>query len=98
MVIHLDVSRLHFETKKDRRTQKLTIVAVLSDSSGGFVTGQRIEFDLNLTDATYAQLANTDFSAALPMKVAVGSYEARAVALDAVEGKMTAASEAVQVK
>jgi VWFA-related protein len=98
MVIHMDVSRLHFERKKDRRTQKLTIVAMLSDSSGGFVTGQRIEFDLNLTDATYAQLAKTDFSAALPMKVAVGSYEARAVALDAVEGKMTAAIEAVQVK
>jgi hypothetical protein len=64
MVIHLDVSHLRFETQKERRTQKLTIVAVLSDRSGGFVTGQRIEFDLNLTDATYAQLVKTDFSAA----------------------------------
>ena len=45
-----------------------------------------------------AHLAKTDFSAALPMKVAVGSYEARAVALDAVGGKMTAAIEAVLVK
>jgi hypothetical protein len=32
------------------------------------------------------------------MKVAVGNDEARAVAQDVVEGKMTAAIEAVQVK
>ena len=59
VVVHLDVSRLHFQTVAGRRTQKLTIGAVLRDSSGSFVTGKRSEFDLNLTDATFQQAKNS---------------------------------------
>ena len=55
MVAHLDLDRLHFETRQGRRGQKLALVGVLRDSRGGFVTGKRSELDLNLTDATFAQ-------------------------------------------
>jgi len=98
MVVHLDVSRLHFETRNDRRAQKLNIVAVLLDSGGSFVMGQRVEFDLNLTDATFAQLAKTNFSAVMTLKAPPGNYGVRAVAQDAQEGKLTAASDVFQVK
>jgi len=97
MVMHLDVGSLHFEAKNNCRAQKLTIVVVLTDQSGGFVTGQRIEFSLNLTDATYVQLTKTDFSAALPLKAPPGNYIVRAVAQDA-EGKFTAANEKLEVR
>ncbi|MGA3016364.1 MAG: VWA domain-containing protein [Bryobacteraceae bacterium] len=98
MVAHLDVSRLRFETSQDRRKQKLTIVAVLLDSRGGFVTGKRGELELNFTEATFAQLAKTGYTAAMTLKAPPGTYSVRAVAQDALEGKLAAAGGAVQVK
>jgi VWFA-related protein len=98
MVAHLDVNRLRFETSQDRRTQKLTIVAVLLDSRGAFVTGKRSELELNFTEATFAQLAKTGYTAAITLKAPPGTYSVRAVAQDALEGKLAAAGGAVQVK
>jgi len=98
MVAHLDFNRLRFETSQDRRKQKLTIVAVLLDSRGGFVTGKRGELELNFTEATFAQLAKTGYTAAMTLKAPPGAYSVRAVAQDALEGKVAAAGAAVQVK
>jgi VWFA-related protein len=98
MVAHLDVNRLHFQIGQDRRAQKLTIIGVLLDSSGNFVTGKRSEFDLNLTEATFAQLAKTSFTASMNIEVPPGSYSVRALAQDALEGKLAAAGGTVQVK
>jgi VWFA-related protein len=98
MIAHLDVNRLRFDTGQDRRTQKLTIVAVLLDSRGSFVTGKRSELELNFTEATFAQLAKTGYTAAMTLPAPPGTYSVRAVAQDALEGKLAAAGETVQIK
>jgi VWFA-related protein len=98
MVAHVDVSRLRFETSQDRRAQKLNIVAVLLDSRGGFVTGKRSELELNLMDATFARFAKTGLAVELTLEAPPGSYSVRAVAQDALEGKLAAASGTVQIK
>jgi VWFA-related protein len=98
MVAHLDLDRLHFETRQGRRGQKLALVGVLLDSRGGFVTGKRSELDLNLTDATFAQLTKAGFTVSMTLEAPPGSYSARGVAQDALEGKLTAASGAVEVR
>lgn len=98
VVAHLDVSHMHFLNWQGRRAQRLMIVAVLLDSRGSFVTGKRSEFDLNLTEATFAQLAKTSFTASMTLKAPPGSYLARAVVEDALEGKLTAAGGTVEVK
>ncbi len=98
MVAHLDVGHLHFLTWKDRRTQRLTIVALLMDTHGAFVTGKRSEFELNLTEATFAQLTKTSFTASMTIDAPPGNYSARALAQDGLDGKLTAANAAVQVK
>jgi len=98
MVAHLDVNRLHFETRQGRGTQKLTIVAILLDSRGAFVTGKRSELELNFTEATFAQLAKSGYTAAMTLQAPPGTYSARAVAQDALEGKLAAAGGAVQIK
>jgi hypothetical protein len=98
MVAHLDLDRLHFETRQDRRAQKLALVGVLLDSRGGFVTGKRSELDLNLTDATFAQLAKAGLTVSMTLQAPPGSYSVRGVVQDALEGKLTAAGGAVEVK
>jgi VWFA-related protein len=98
MIVHLDIGRLHFQPWQDRRTQKLTIVAVLLDSHGSFVAGKRSELQLSFKDATFAQLAKTGFTTALTIKAPSGSYTVRAVVQDAMEGKLAAASGAVEIR
>jgi VWFA-related protein len=98
MVAHLDLDHLHFETRQGRRTQKLTLVGALLDSHGAFVTGKRSELDLNLTDATFAQLAKAGFTVSMTLEAPPGSYAVRGVVEDALEGKLTAASGAVEVR
>jgi len=98
MVAHLDFSRLHFETRQDRRAQKLTIIGVLRDSHGNFVTGKRCEWELNLTEATFAQLAKRTYTAQMTLPAPRGSYSVRALAQDDLDGKLTAAGGAIEVK
>jgi VWFA-related protein len=97
-IVHLDIGRLHFQPWEDRRTQKLTIVAVVLDKDGGFVAGQRSELQLSFRDATFRELSKTGFTTAMTVKAPPGSYRVRAVALDALEGKLSAASGAVEIK
>jgi VWFA-related protein len=98
MVAHLDIGRLHFESGQDRRAKKLTLVAVLLDSRGAFVTGKRSELELSFTEATFAQLAKTGLSVVMTLEAPPGSYSVRALVQDALEDKMTAAGGAVEVK
>jgi VWFA-related protein len=98
IVAHLDFNRLHFETRQGRRGQKLTLVGVLWDSRGGFVTGKRSEVDLNLTDATIARFAKAAFTASMTLPAPPGSYSVRGVVQDALDGKLTAAGGAVEIR
>ena len=98
MVVHLDFNLLHFKPNGDRRSQKLALVAVLRDNRGNFVTGRRSVLELNLREATFERFAKSGFTAALKIEAPPGSYSVRAVAEDAMEGKLAAASAEVQVK
>jgi len=98
VVAHLDVGRMHFLSWHGRRAQRLMIVAVLLDSRGSFVTGKRSELDLNLTEATFAQLAKTSFTASMTLTAPPGNYSVRAAAEDGLDGKLAAAGGTVEVK
>ena len=98
VVAHLDIANLHFKPFQDRRTQQLTIVAVVLDAHGGFVAGKRSELQLSLREATFQQLAAAGFPVAMTIQVPPGSYSVRAVAQEAVEGKLSAASGAIEIK
>jgi VWFA-related protein len=98
VVAHLDVGRMRFLSWHGRRAQRLMIVAVLLDSRGSFVTGKRSELDLNLTQATFAQLTKTSFTASMTLKAPPGSYSVRAVVEDGLDGKLAAADGSVKVQ
>jgi uncharacterized protein (DUF2141 family) len=95
---HLDLTRLEFKAFQDRRTQKLSIIAVLFDSSGAFIVGKRSELEFSFKDATFEQLSKTGFTAALTLNAPAGKYSVRAVAQDAFEGKLAAMSSAIEIK
>ena len=98
MIAHLDISRLYFKPWQGRRTQQLTIVAVVRDSHGSFVAGKQSELQLSFRDRTFKQLAKTGFPVAMTIQVPPGLYSVRAVAQDAIEAKQAAGSSKVEIK
>jgi len=98
MVAKLDINHLHFKPWQGRQTQKITIMAVVRDSHGSFVAGKRSELELSFRDATFSHLAKTGFTVAMSIKAPPGSYSVRAVAQDAMENKLAAISEVVEIK
>jgi hypothetical protein len=54
--------------------------------------------ELNFKENTFAQFAKTGLSILMTIQAPPGTYSVRAVAQDALEGKLAAASGTVQVK
>jgi hypothetical protein len=98
MVAHLNISHLRFVKAKDRRVERLTIVAAVMDIQGNFVAGKRSELELDFTDKTFEQFAQTGFTAALTVQAPPGDYSLRAVAQDGVEGKLAASSRSIRIQ
>jgi hypothetical protein len=74
------------------------LVGVLLDASGRVATGKRSELEMNFTEATFARLAKTGQVVSMTLPAPPGSYSVRAVVEDSLEGKLTAAGGAVEVK
>src|SRR5262249_24094915 len=87
-VVRVETSKLKFESRADRRAQKLAIVATLLDANGVFVTGIRGELDLALKPETLARIAESGLNLRLPLQAPTGSYTLRAVVQESLEGKM----------
>jgi VWFA-related protein len=98
-VAHVDLSQLKLERRQDRRVQQLTLVAVLRDASGKLIAGERSDVDLDLTDATFDRLvASGGVNISLFVKAPPGSYTARGLLLDGLEGKMVTSSQQLQIQ
>jgi hypothetical protein len=97
-VAYIDLSRLKLETRLDRRVQHFTLVAVLRDAAGSLVAGNRCDVDLNLTEASFTRLvAAGGFTISLTVKAPPGTYSARGLLLEGIDGKMVTSSQQVQL-
>ena len=93
----IDVSRLKFETRNTRRTQKLTIIAALIDGGGNFVVGRQAVADLALKDHSFTALSAAGLTVSLSLHAPSGSYTLRVLVQEALSGKMTAVSQPVRL-
>jgi hypothetical protein len=98
IVVHLDIGRLHFKPWQGRRTQELTIVAVVLDERGSFVAGKRSDLQLSFKSTTFDQLSKTGFPVAMTIPVPAGVNTMRAVAQDALDNKIAAASGKIEIQ
>jgi hypothetical protein len=93
----IDVRRLNFETRKDRRAQKLTAIAALLDDAGNLIVGRQAEADLALKPATFEALASAGLTVALSLHAAPGAYTMRVLVQEGLTAKMTAVSRSVEL-
>jgi len=89
----IDLSSMTFLPHENRRAQRLILVAVLRDAAGNFVAGKRSDVDLYLTNETFARLvAAGGLRIAITVEAPPGTYTARGVVQDGLQGKMATSS------
>jgi VWFA-related protein len=93
----IDIGQLDFETKEDRRTQKVTITAALLDAAGSFVAGRQGEAQLALKQTTFDRMATGGLTLSLSVPAEPGSYNLRVLVQEGLKGKTTAVSRSVEV-
>jgi len=98
VVMHIDTGHLKFETRADRHAQKLTLLAALLDKGGNFVTGVQAEVELSLKPDTLERLAGPGMNLRLTIEAPAGTYTLRGVVQEGLEGKMSASSQAVELR
>jgi len=94
----IDISRLNFETKNERRTQKLIVIAALLDGAGNFVVGRQAVADLALKAPSFEELSATGLTVSLSLHAPLGAYNLRVLIQEALTGKITAASSHIELR
>jgi hypothetical protein len=97
VVLHLGIDRLQLLNRSGMHTEQLTVIAGLFDDAGNFVTGKECEIDFKMKDDTYKKLS-PGTSAGLTLNAPPGKYRFRGVVREANQGKISAASQPVEVK
>ncbi|HTU44495.1 MAG TPA: VWA domain-containing protein [Bryobacteraceae bacterium] len=96
VLAHVDVQRIHFEKVDGRNRNNLTVVAVLFDRNGNYISGQQKLLQMRLRDETLGKLSSgitvrTNFDAK------PGSYFIRLIVRDTNGQMMAAENGAVEI-
>lgn len=96
VLAHVDVQRIHFEKVEGRNRNNLTVVAVLFDRNGNYISGQQKLLQMRLRDETLGKLSSgitvrTNFDAK------PGSYFIRLIVRDTNGQMMAAENGAVEI-
>lgn len=96
VLAHVDVKQLHFRKAEGRNNDDLTIVSVIFDRNGNYVTGIEKTLQLHLRDDTLANKLGSGLSVKSNFDLKPGDYLVRLVVRDA-GGSMCAENGAVQI-
>lgn len=94
----VDIQKLPFEIKEDRRVDMLTFVAALFDSQGKMVTGKEAQMQFALKSESFERFSKSGISGAMSLEAPPGSYRLRVVVEEALHNEMSATSQQVQIQ
>jgi len=97
VVAHVDVSSVQFRKESDRNVDNVTLVAVLFDSDGNYVTGTQTEAGLRLLDRTLKQVGHSGVVLRGNINVKVGTYLMRVVIRESDSGRMSTMNSTVEI-
>lgn len=97
IVARVDVSSVQFQKQQDRNLDTLTLVAVLFDGDGNYVTGTHVNLDMQLRDATLSRAKRTGVLLKGTLKVKVGTYLMRVVIRDSGSARLAGLNQTVEI-
>jgi hypothetical protein len=96
--VHVDVTKLPFQTEGDRKVERLIFVTALFDTENHFLAATQGIMDLRLKKETLATVSNQSLDAKLSLQVPPGNYRLRQVVQETGDGRITAISRPVQIR
>ncbi len=96
--VHVDVTRLPFQTEGDRKVERLIFVTALFDTENHFLAGTQGIMDLRLKKDTLATVSNQGLDAKLSLQAPPGNYRLRQVVQETGDGRITAISRPVEIR
>jgi VWFA-related protein len=96
--VWIDVNRLDFKTKKDRRMQQVTVIAALLDDAGNFVVGRQALANLALKNRSFEALSPAGLTVSLSLHAPPGVYTLRVLVQEDGAGKRTAVSSSIRLQ
>jgi VWFA-related protein len=97
VMIHVDLRFVHFQKREGRNFDNLTLVTVLFDQNGKYLTAQEKTLQMRLHDATLARLSPSGITMKASFQVKPGSYMVRQVVRDAEGSQISGISRSVQI-
>jgi VWFA-related protein len=98
VVSQLDIRRLRYQKKEGRNQDVLTVVSVLFDLNGNYVSGQLRTLTLALKDETLEKKLDSGIRVKAMFDVKVGSYVVRVVVRDSEGQMMASENTAVEIR
>jgi VWFA-related protein len=96
--VHVDVTKLPYQTEGDRKVERLIFVTALFDTDNHFLAGTQGIMDLRLKKETLATVSNQGLDAKLSLEVPPGNYRLRQVVQETGDGRITAISRPVEIR
>lgn len=97
VTVAADLRSVQFRKADGRNLDDLTLIVVLFDGDGNYVTGQNQIVNLNLTDAELEKLKSTGGEGAAELNAKPGNYVVRAVVRESETKQLGAASRRVEI-
>jgi VWFA-related protein len=97
VTLHLDVQRLRFATVAGVRMLKLTFIAVLFNEHSAYVAGKEGQAEFALKEETFNRLTS-GLDTKLTLVAPPGKYRLRSVVQEGTEGRLSAASQEVEIR
>jgi VWFA-related protein len=98
VIAHVDGHGLYFKKIDKRHKERVIFITALFDMQGHYLAGIEGVMDLNLKDATHAQIARDGVNAKATLQAPPGTYRLREVMQEVVGGRIAASSQTVEIR
>jgi hypothetical protein len=98
VLARVDLSHFRFRKVGGRNLDNLTVVTVLFDQAGDYVTGQEKNIEFRLQDSTLAKLVQSGVVTRANLDVKPGTYAIREVVRESEGGQLSALNSQVEIR
>jgi len=98
VVTHVNGKSLVFRKENNQRSERLIFITAFFDLQGHYLGGNETVMDMNLKDATFAQISKDGVDARTTLQAPAGSYRLREVVQEVVGGRLGASSRTVEIR
>ncbi|HXJ97099.1 MAG TPA: VWA domain-containing protein [Terriglobia bacterium] len=97
VLAHVDIGNFRFRKADGRNLDNLTLVTVLFNQAGDYVTGQEKDIEFHLQDSTVAKLTQIGVNTRVSLTVKPGTYAIREVVRESEGGQISALNSQVEI-